>query len=140
MFKFSGRRPARLGVAEGRLAPCPKGRPNCVCSQMPSGALKYGSSAHIPPFSYAGLPGDAMTRLLAVLLGRPDCKVITQTPTYVHAEFSSRFFGFVDDAEFLLDDAAGVIHVRSASRLGYSDLGVNRARLEVLREAFDDID
>ena len=55
--------------------------------------------------------------------------------TYLHAEFTSRFMHYVDDVEFLYDQAAGLVHVRSASRVGYSDLGVNRKRIESIRRA-----
>lgn len=139
MFKFSGKRPGSLGVRDGRLAPC-GGKPNCVCSHDASGRAKVDDPHHVHPFTFDGDAADAMTRLVAVLLARPDCKIITQGRDYIHAEFSSKFFGFVDDTEFYLPAGAAEIHVRSASRLGYSDLGVNRARVEELREAFDDAD
>jgi uncharacterized protein (DUF1499 family) len=64
--------------------------------------------------------------------------IITETDNYLYAEFTSKLMGFVDDVEFLLDDSAKVIHVRSASRLGQSDLGVNRKRIEAIREKFNE--
>jgi len=64
-------------------------------------------------------------------------RIVTAGETYLHAEFTSAVFRFVDDVEFLLDDAEKVVHVRSASRVGHSDLGVNRKRVEALREAFE---
>ena len=65
----------------------------------------------------------------------PRTKIVTENETYLYAEFASNLMGFVDDVEFYLDKTAGVIHVRSASRLGQSDLGVNRQRIEAIRAA-----
>ena len=67
---------------------------------------------------------------------QPGARIVTRKPDYVHAEFQSRMIGFVDDLELQVDAAAQVIHVRSASRLGRRDFGVNRARIEALRAAF----
>jgi uncharacterized protein (DUF1499 family) len=66
-------------------------------------------------------------------------KVITETENYLHTEFTSKVMGFVDDVEFLLNDSTKVIHVRSASRLGESDLGVNRKRIETIRAKLDEL-
>jgi uncharacterized protein (DUF1499 family) len=95
---------------------------------------------HIHPLVYDGSPGDAMTRLLSVLLNEPRCTIITQTRDYLYCEFQTDFFGMIHDVEFLLVPEESVIHVRSASRAGPSDLGLNRARIETLREWFDDAD
>lgn len=133
MFNFSGKRPKNLGVQDGKLAPCPN-KPNCVCSQAQS-----GTSHHVLPFTFEGDRAEAMTRLVAVLLAQPNCKIITQSKDYIHAEFSTRLMGFVDDVEFYLPQG-NELHVRSASRLGHSDLGVNRARVEDLRAAFNAAD
>jgi uncharacterized protein (DUF1499 family) len=89
---------------------------------------------------FSGGAEEAWGRLGALLTAWPRTRVVTATGSYVHAECHSRIFRFVDDVEFLLDRAAGVIHVRSASRAGHSDLGVNRARVEALRRAFDSAD
>ncbi|HEX4873233.1 MAG TPA: DUF1499 domain-containing protein [Nevskiaceae bacterium] len=137
MFKFHGRRPDNLGVRGGRLAGC-AGRSNCVCSQEEAEVTGELGPRHVRPFTFTGNPWDAMTRLVAVLLAQPRARIVSQSRDYVHAEFESAFFGFVDDVEFLLDPAAQLIHVRSASRLGLSDFGVNRARVEDLRVAFDE--
>jgi uncharacterized protein (DUF1499 family) len=66
-------------------------------------------------------------------------RIVTQRDDYLHAEFTTPLLRFVDDVEFLADPAAGVIHVRSASRVGYSDLGVNRRRVRRIREAFEKV-
>ncbi|ROH93811.1 DUF1499 domain-containing protein [Stagnimonas aquatica] len=137
-MNLTGARPRNLGVqADGSLRACRPGAGNCVCSQHPRGARDPN---HVQPFRYSGNAGDAMTRLLAVLLQQPRCRLVSTSPTYIHAEFQSALLGFVDDAEFLLASADSLIHVRSAARLGLSDFGINRARVEQLRVAFDSID
>jgi len=121
-----GTRPATLGVREGRLAPCPAS-PNCVSS------LATDDAHRIDPLPFRGTAADALARLAGIVRSLPRTSVSAPAGTYLHAEFRSAFFRFVDDVEFLADEAAGVIHVRSASRVGTSDLGVNRRRIETLR-------
>jgi uncharacterized protein (DUF1499 family) len=74
-----------------------------------------------------------MANLKTVIQNLERAKIITETENYLYAEFTSAFWGFVDDVEFLVDESAKVIHVRSASRLGTSDLGANRKRIETIR-------
>jgi uncharacterized protein (DUF1499 family) len=126
---FSGKRPPDLGVHDGRLKPAPK-TPNCVNSQSPDGYSR------IAPISYSDDGKSAMARLQAVIAAKPAAKIIDARTDYVHAEFASKWLGFVDDVEFHLDESAGVIHLRSASRLGGKDFGVNRQRIEKLRAEF----
>ena len=122
------KKPTTLGADACQLAPCPSA-PNCVCSQ---GA----DEAHaIEPLRYEGTATEAWGRLRDLLADSPRTTVVTATDRYLHAECTSLIFRFVDDLEFLLDADAGVIHVRSASRAGRSDLGVNRRRVEALRQA-----
>jgi uncharacterized protein (DUF1499 family) len=129
LLSARAQQPANLGVREGRLTPCPE-TPNCACSQA-------GDDAHrIEPLRFAGDPAAAMARLRAVLDAWPRTRLVTATDEYLHAECASFVFRFVDDVEFLLDRGAGVIHCRSASRVGRSDLGVNRRRLEAIRKTF----
>ncbi|MFC2173153.1 DUF1499 domain-containing protein [Acidobacteriota bacterium] len=122
-------KPGHLGLKGGKFAPCPTS-PNCVSSQSKDRA-KY-----IEPISYEHSADAARTRLLAILGNRKNGTVIEAQDRYVHVEFRSRLFAFVDDAEFYLDEEAKVLHLRSASRVGYSDLGANRRRLEEIRSAF----
>ena len=117
---FSWRRPEDLGVKEGRLAPC-KTTPNCVSSQ----ANPYDAEHYIEPLH--GTLRDVRRAVDAM----PRTKIIAQTETYLYAEFRSALLGYVDDVEFLADGS--VIHVRSASRLGRRDFGVNRKRIETIR-------
>jgi len=87
----------------------------------------------IAPLTYTGPWPAARQKLLAVIRSMPRSRVVAEQEDYIHAEFTSAVFGFVDDVEFRVDAAAHVIHVRSAARAGYSDLGVNRRRVEKLR-------
>lgn len=126
MIGCSGTRPKDLGVIAGHLRPCPES-PNCVSSEAGTVATKL-----VAPFPAPGGAAD-MTKLAALVAAWPRTAVITTTPTYLHAESTSLLLRFVDDLEFRFDAATNVIHVRSASRLGESDLGVNRKRVEGLR-------
>jgi uncharacterized protein (DUF1499 family) len=122
-------RPANLGVHAGKLSPCPSS-PNCVCSQ---GA----DAAHaVEPVRYTGPAADAWDRLKRAVATLPRTTIASATDDYLHAEWVSPVVGYVDDLECLLDRDANVIHVRSASRVGYSDMGYNKARVEALRAAF----
>ena len=129
MGLFSGTRPDNLGVRDGRLAP-PKRTPNNVHSQVDSNA---DAQHHIEPLHYSGDAGQAWAALRRVVDGMPRVKIISAEPNYLYAEFTSKLMGFVDDTEFYLDEKAGVIQVRSASRLGRGDHGVNRERIETIR-------
>lgn len=122
-------RPPYLGLRDGRLAACPAS-PNCVCSQS-------GDASHqIDPISFSGTTQEAIVAIKEAVALMPRMRVVTQADSqgYLHAEARSRLFGFVDDVEFWFDEPNQRIHVRSASRVGYSDLGVNRERVEVLRQ------
>ncbi len=127
MLKFPGKRPTNLGVRDGKLAACP-GSPNCVSSQ----ATDAGHA--IAPIAVSGDPSTAVARLKSVIESMPRTEVIEAKPDYLRAEFTSQLLGFVDDVELYYDGKA--IQVRSASRLGYSDLGVNRKRIEEIRQKF----
>lgn len=128
MFKFSGKRPGNLGARDGKLAPCPS-KPNCVCSQQENDAH------HVAPIAVSGSREQVMKRLEETLKAQPNARVITRSDGYLHAEFETPLMGFVDDVEFYLPADGQQLHVRSASRLGYSDMGVNRKRVEMLRKA-----
>jgi len=129
LFGCSGTRPANLGVKNGVLSPCPVS-PNCVSTQAQDG--KHS----IVPLTYTSSREEAMEKLKGVISSMERAKIITATDDYIHAEFTSALFRFKDDVEFLIDDSAKTIHFRSASRLGYSDLGVNRKRMEEIRRRF----
>lgn len=122
------RKPA-LGLQNGRLMACPDS-PNCVCSHATD------PRHQIDPFPASAAGMDAVAILSRVIAATPRATVTETRPDYLRAEFRSRVFRFVDDVEFLVDEHSRVIHVRSASRVGYSDLGVNRKRIESLRAAY----
>ncbi len=123
----AGSPPAGLGLSEGRLAPCPAS-PNCVSSQADDDRHR------IAPLAVQGDPDEAWARLRALLAGRSDTTAVEEGPDYLRVEFRTRL-GFVDDGELALDRHARVLHVRSASRVGYWDLGKNRQRIEEIRRA-----
>jgi uncharacterized protein (DUF1499 family) len=124
----AGEAPKNLGVKGGNLAECPSS-PNCVASQ----AVNQGQ--RIEPLSFGGDPDRAFDRLRRILSLRRDTKLIEGDDHYLRVEFRTRL-GFVDDGEFLLDREQRLIRLRSAARLGYSDLGKNRSRLEEIRREF----
>ena len=130
VLSFSGKRPSNLGVKNGKLASCPAS-PNCVSSQSSDAEHK------IEPLSYEGTPEEAIAALKAILDNIENAETIAAAENYIYAEFTSKLMGFVDDVEFYLDEEPGVIQVRSASRLGESDLGVNRKRIEAIRAQFN---
>ncbi len=118
------------GVKDGRLAQCPRS-PNCVCSQ------DERQSHAVAPLRYEDDFESAMARLVAVIRSMHRTAIVRREGAYLHATFKTRFLRFVDDVEFLFDDAAKLLHVRSASRVGWSDLGKNRRRVEEIRERFE---
>lgn len=126
---FAGKRPQNLGYATGRLAPC-KASPNCVSSQTDPKDEEH----YIAPIA---LKGDAIAAVRKAVESLPRTTVVQVEPDYLYAEFRSKLLGFVDDVEFLADRAKGVVHVRSASRLGRRDFGVNRERIEQLRSILE---
>jgi len=108
------------------LAPCPSS-PNCVSTQ--EGGERHG----IAPFRFQKSFEAAREALKAVVGLLPRSKLVEETESYLHYEFTSLLLRFVDDVEFVFDDTTKTIHFRSASRTGYSDLGVNRRRMEEIR-------
>lgn len=115
--------------AGGPLRECPP-TPNCVRSEPGT-----DPDHAVAPFPL-GEPATARQRLVALVEGLPRVEVLVVREDYVHATFTSRTWRFVDDVELRVDPEAGLVHVRSASRVGRGDLGVNRARVEALRAAW----
>ena len=129
---FGGQTPDNLGIEGGKLAPCPPS-PNCVVSDTED------DSHAIAPIAYTGDRDSARETLLKVLKVVPRTRVVEQSDNYIRVEFTSRLLGFVDDGEFYLPANKKTIDLRSASRLGESDLGVNRRRMEQIRLALQDL-
>jgi uncharacterized protein (DUF1499 family) len=126
----TGVRPANLGVKDGRLAPCPE-TPNCVSSQSTD------KDHAIAPLSYSSSGSEALADLKKIIQQMKRTRIVTETDDYLYVEFTSALWRFVDDVEFSFDEASKTIHMRSASRLGKSDLGVNRKRIEMIRAAWN---
>lgn len=121
--------PADLGVRDGRLAKCPES-PNCVSTQAED------RDHWIAPLTVQKNSENAIDVLEGIVLRLPRTQVVEKSPNYLRAEFRSVFFRFVDDVEFYAEPESGRVHFRSASRVGRSDLGVNRARMEKIRRLF----
>ena len=119
----------RTKPTNDRLSPCPS-TPNCVSS------LSEDKSHYVEPLKFDGTPEEAREKLIAVIHSMKRAEIVTAEIEYIHATFKSALFGFVDDVEFSFDDQRKFINVRSASRTGYSDLGVNRKRVEEIRKRF----
>lgn len=126
----SAPRPTTLGVHAGRLSDCPSS-PNCVVSQT-----THEDEHFVEPLTFTGDASRAWQAAVAAAKDLSGASVVDEREDYLWIECTSRFFRFVDDLELQLVADAQRIDVRSASRLGYSDLGVNRARIESLRSAF----
>jgi uncharacterized protein (DUF1499 family) len=129
LFSFSGTRPTNLGVNDGKLRDCPNS-PNCVSSQSSDAEHK------ISALTYTGDAAKALEDLKSVISSLPRTKIITAKDNYIYAEFTSALMGYVDDVEFYLNTDQQIIEVRSASRLGESDMGANRDRIETIRAKF----
>ena len=121
---FNWRRPTNLGVKDGRLAPC-KPSPNCVSSQADAADREH----YIAPLVFRG----SMQELRRAVESMARASVISAERNYLYAEFRTRLMRYVDDVELCYDEKQGLVHVRSASRLGRRDFGVNRNRVEALR-------
>ncbi len=118
--------PSDIGLASGHLRPCPAS-PNCVNSED---ALEASA---VEPFAFAGDARRAFEALVAFVESEPRVELVTREETYAHFVFRTPFLRFRDDLELRLDEGASVIHVRSASRIGQSDFGANRERVDDLR-------
>ena len=117
----TGEPPQNIGVTGGQLAPCPES-PNCVSS------FESDEEHDIEPLA------ANLEQIERVLVGLNEANIVSTSENYIYAEFTSRLMRYIDDVEFLYDQSTGITHVRSASRIGYSDLGANRNRIEGIRE------
>ena len=118
-----------IGIVDGKLHPCPKS-PNCVSTQATDEKQK------MEPINYSGSLEDANRNIVTIINSLKRSKVITNEEDYIHIEFRTATFRFVDDVEFLFDDKEKIIHFRSRARMGYSDMGVNRKRMENITKLF----
>lgn len=118
--------PKDLGVEDGQLKPCPS-TPNCVSTRADAD-LEH----RMAPIAYSGGSEEAMETIATAVEESARAGIPHQDDGYLRAEFTSRVFRFVDDVEFTLDEKEKLVHFRSASRLGSSDMGVNRDRMTTL--------
>ena len=121
--------PDNLGLENQLLSPCPR-TPNCVSSQ------ENNSQHRIQPLTFEGSLELAKERLHRVINSMRGTRIVTNEIVYWHVEFTTQLLQFVDDVEFYFDGSQSRIHVRSASRQGYWDLGVNLRRVETIRSRF----
>ena len=113
--------------AGGELKPCPAS-PNCVSSRATD------QEHQVDPLPLRGSAAEGLAALRQVMLAMPRSRIVAEGPGFLHAEFRSAVFRFVDDVEAVADAVAGVIHIRSAARVGHSDMGVNRRRVGEIRD------
>jgi len=127
----SHKRPDTLGLQQGLLPPCPES-PNCVCSELHS----QSSAQHgIAPIQAE----DGVWNQLKNIIIEQGGVIQQEQGSYLHATFTTPVFRYVDDVELRLDDSGNLIHIRSASRTGRSDFGVNRRRVERIRQALEEL-
>ena len=136
---LKGTPPTDLGIHGGKLKP-PSKTPNSVSSQ----ASLYPDHpqrtyADIAPLPLRGDANATLDRIAGIIESMEGGKIIRREPGYIYAQFTTRLMKYVDDAEFWYDPSAEVIQIRSASRLGSSDLGVNRKRIESIRQKLDSV-
>jgi uncharacterized protein (DUF1499 family) len=127
-FSIASRKQPELGLINGQLRPCPA-TPNCVCSEH------RVEGAYIEPLSYTSVAADAWAEIKRVI-SKTDGVVITEEADYLRAVYQTPLLRYIDDVEFRQDKNNQLIHVRSASRVGQSDFGANRKRVEKIRAAF----
>lgn len=130
---FSGKAPANLGHRDGKLKP-PSKTANSVSSQADLWVEHpMQDDARIAPLALKGDGAATIARIKSIVEAMPGATVVQSQPDYLYVQFTTRLMKFVDDTEFWFDPASGVVQVRSASRLGQKDFGVNRARIEAIR-------
>ncbi|MCB1156935.1 MAG: DUF1499 domain-containing protein [Leptospiraceae bacterium] len=121
-----------LMITEGVFSPCPKS-PNCISSQE----KKEDKEHYIEAIVYSSSREDAQKKMIVTLQKLPRVKLVKKTDNYLHAEFTTLLMRYVDDVEFYFPENNKLIHIRSASRVGYSDLGKNRSRMKEIKQLFE---
>ena len=133
---LQGHPPPDLGVHDGKLKP-PSATANSVSSQAalwPDNPQHAAAQIAPLPLSPSGDGAATLARLKAVVEAMPGARVVESRPDYLYAQYTTKWMRFIDDTEFWFDPVAGVIQVRSASRLGSEDMNVNRERVEAVRQ------
>lgn len=128
-LSLTSAQPDNLGVVDGQLAKCPES-PNCVSTQSTD------SDKTMPPIAIIDDGAQTLLKIKSTISSNcPSAKLITESDSYLHYEFTSLLFRFVDDVEFFANDKEQVVHFRSASRVGHSDLGANKKRMSKICES-----
>lgn len=125
---LQNRLPEGLGVTDGFLKPCPTS-PNCVSTQ----AKREDTVHYAEPIVYTGERKATQLSVEFYMLNKGNARIVSSTLGYVHFEVKSRLIGYIDDVEFYFPESDKIVHLRSASRVGYSDGGVNRERVRKIR-------
>lgn len=129
ILSIISRRKPSLGMVDGRLRPC-SARPNCVCSEFKN------LPSYVKPLEILGSPNNDWERAKRIIREMGG-KIEFEDESYLWATFRTRIFRFIDDFELRIDEKNEVIHIRSCSRVGYSDMGANRRRIEIIRNGFN---
>jgi len=116
------------GVYQGQLTPCPTSN-NCVISD------RRDAAHYLPAWETNQTPEQVKLKLMAILQQHPNIQIISHSEFYIHGQYRSDWFGFIDDLEFLIEENA--VQIRSASQLGYSDFGANKKHLLIIKKAFE---
>jgi uncharacterized protein (DUF1499 family) len=120
-----------IGIVDGKLQPCPKS-PNCVSTQSTD------EKHRMDPLKYSSTVTEAKDKIKSIIKTFKRTRLITETEDYLHYEFRTAFWKFVDDVEFYFNDQEKLIHFRSAARLGWSDMGVNTKRMKSISKLYSE--
>ena len=121
----------RTGIINNKFKPCPK-TPNCVSTMAPKDDRKH----YIIPISYNSSQEEAVEKIIQIVNSLKGTTIVVKDINYLHVIFSTKLLKFKDDVEFYFDDSSKIIHFKSASRIGSSDLGTNRKRMEKIRKLY----
>ncbi|MEX0810851.1 MAG: DUF1499 domain-containing protein [Chitinophagales bacterium] len=130
LFSCSATAPEGLGVFEDKLSDCPAS-PNCVSTMESEDDEKH----YMEPLQFDDLQ-EARLKVISIIMETPRTEILLQNREYIHAEYTTPILRFVDDVEFYFDTENKLLHFRSASRVGYSDFGANRRRMEKFKKAY----
>lgn len=125
-------KPKNLGVQEGKLAEMPNS-PNAVSSQTRE------VDKRVEPLLFKGTLEESKKNIENIIKEFEGAKIITNEKNYIHVVFSTKIMKYKDDVEFFFDESSKIIEFRSASRIGKSDLGMNRKRYEAIKELYQQI-
>lgn len=128
VLSISSRKQPELGLVDGLLRACPL-TPNCVCSEQ------QDKRAYVAPLSYSIAHANAWRSVKQAII-ETGGEIVTERNGYLHARYITPLMRYVDDVELRMDEDRHIIHIRSASRVGHSDLGANRQRVKKIRGVF----